>query len=83
MALESINPATGELIERFDEWSAAQTAEVVDKTQAAWLSWRSTGFAERAALMKKAAEVLRINADTYARTMALEMGKPIAEGRVV
>ncbi len=81
MALESINPATGELIERFDEWSAAQTAEVVDKTQAAWLTWRGTGFVERATLMKKAAGILRDNADTYARTMALEMGKPIVEGR--
>jgi len=81
MALESINPATGELIERFDEWSAEQTAEVVAKTQAAWLKWRTTSFAERKALMKKAGDVLRANADNYARTMALEMGKPISEGR--
>jgi len=81
MALESINPATGELIERFDEWSAEQTAEVVAKTQTAWLKWRTTSFVERKALMKKAGEILRANADKYARTMALEMGKPIAEGR--
>jgi len=81
MALESINPATGKLIERFDEWSAEQTAAVVAQTQQAWMAWRQTDFASRAALMKKAAEVLRAKADLYARTMALEMGKPIAEGR--
>jgi len=81
MALESINPATGEELERFDEWSAEQTAAVVAQTQEAWLTWRGTTFAARSALMKKAAEVLRANADRYARTMALEMGKPISEGR--
>ncbi|HAD04322.1 MAG: succinate-semialdehyde dehydrogenase [Desulfuromonadales bacterium GWC2_61_20] len=81
MALESINPATGEELERFVEWSAEQTAAVVTQTHKAWLAWRGTTFAARAALMKQAAKVLRANADRYARTMALEMGKPVVEGR--
>lgn len=81
MALESINPATGELLERFVEWSDAQVAQVIDATGQAWLDWRRTSFAERAVLMKRAARVLRDNADLYARTMALEMGKPVGEGR--
>jgi succinate-semialdehyde dehydrogenase/glutarate-semialdehyde dehydrogenase len=81
MALESINPATGERLEQFAEWSDAQVAQVVGQTQQAWLRWRATSFAERAVLMKAAAKVLRDHADRYARTMALEMGKPISEGR--
>ena len=81
MALESINTATGELLERFVEWSDAQVAQVIDATGQAWLDWRRTSFAERAVLMKRAARVLRDNADLYARTMALEMGKPVGEGR--
>ena len=81
MALESINPATGVLLEQFVEWSHTQAAQVVDQTQQAWLGWRSTSFAERATLMQAAAQVLRDNVDLYARTMALEMGKPISEGR--
>jgi succinate-semialdehyde dehydrogenase/glutarate-semialdehyde dehydrogenase len=81
MALESLNPATGELLERFVEWTDAEVAEVIGKTQQAWLTWRTTTFTERAALMKQAAQVLRDNADLYARTMALEMGKPVGEGR--
>ena len=81
MALESINPATGELLESFAEWSDAQVAQAVDRTQQAWLAWRETSFAERTALMKRAAQVLRDNAGSYARTMALEMGKPVTEGR--
>lgn len=81
MALESINPATGELLEQFTEWTDDEVAAMVGRTQQAWLAWRGTSFAERAALMKKAAQVLRDNVDVYARTMALEMGKPISEGR--
>ena len=81
MALESINPATGVVLEHFVEWSHTQVAQVVDQTQQAWLGWRATSFADRATLMKAAAQVLRDNVDLYARTMALEMGKPISEGR--
>ncbi len=81
MALESINPATGERLESFQEWSDQQVDEVIGQTQQAWLAWRETSFAERARLMRRAAEVLRDNAESYARTIALEMGKPISEGR--
>ncbi len=81
MAFESINPATGELMETFEEWPAAQTAEVVTDVHEAWLDWRLTSFAQRADLMKKAAASLRGNSEEYARMMALEMGKPIGEGR--
>jgi len=81
MALESINPANDELLETFTEWSDQQVAETIEQTQQAFLAWRKTSFAERSALMHKAADVLRQNREEYARTMALEMGKPVAEGR--
>jgi len=81
MALESINPATGELLEVFDEWSAARTRGVVEEVNEAWLSWRKTSFARRRELMHAAAAELRRNRDEYARLMALEMGKPIGDGR--
>src|SRR5512134_3758027 len=81
MALESINPATGELLEKFEEWSVDLTHEAIARAHATWLDWRQTDFPERAALMHRAARVLRDNRDEYARTMALEMGKPIVDGR--
>jgi succinate-semialdehyde dehydrogenase/glutarate-semialdehyde dehydrogenase len=81
MALESINPATGELLEVFDEWSPAKTKGVIEEVDVAWQSWRKTPFALRAELMRAAAAVLRAGSDEYARIMALEMGKPIGDGR--
>ncbi len=81
MALESMNPATEELIETYEEWSAEETAGVIDKVDDAFRSWRETSFAERSALMKKAAQVLRDNKNEYGRIMAQEMGKPVNDGR--
>ncbi len=81
MALESINPATEERMETFEEWSAQETAGVIAQVDRAFGSWRATTFAQRAKLMQNAARVLRENKEEYARIMALEMGKPINDGR--
>ncbi|UFS69394.1 NAD-dependent succinate-semialdehyde dehydrogenase [Geomonas sp. RF6] len=81
MAIQSINPATGKVLDTFEEWTAEKTAHVVSQVHKAWLEWRNSSFAERAAVMKGAAEVLRHNRDEFAQLMALEMGKPIRQGR--
>jgi succinate-semialdehyde dehydrogenase/glutarate-semialdehyde dehydrogenase len=81
MSFSSINPATGELLEVFEEWSESKAREVIDQVHQAWLSWRGTPFARRAGLMKNAASILRRNRDEFARMMAAEMGKPVAGGR--
>jgi succinate-semialdehyde dehydrogenase/glutarate-semialdehyde dehydrogenase len=81
MAFESINPATGEVLEVFEEWPVEKTQSVIGEVHGAWLQWRQTSFARREELMKRAAATLRQNRDEYARIMALEMGKPISEGR--
>jgi succinate-semialdehyde dehydrogenase/glutarate-semialdehyde dehydrogenase len=81
MSFSSINPATGELLEVYDEWSESKTREVIDQTHHAWLSWRRTSFALRAECMKRAAVTLRQNKEEYARLMSVEMGKPVSGGR--
>jgi len=80
MALESLNPATGEQIASYPEWSVDQTLKVVDDVSAAWQLWRRTSFSERAICFKAAAQILRERTETFARLMALEMGKPISGG---
>jgi len=81
MALESLNPATGEVLEIFTEWSDEQVVSTVEAVHDAYLKWRTTAFAERKPLMLKAADVLRQRKDEFATMMALEMGKPVVEGR--
>jgi succinate-semialdehyde dehydrogenase/glutarate-semialdehyde dehydrogenase len=79
--IETINPATGRPLERYAEPGPAQVAEILGSANAAFEAWRRTDFATRAALMRNAGGVLRARADDYARLMALEMGKPLAQGR--
>jgi succinate-semialdehyde dehydrogenase/glutarate-semialdehyde dehydrogenase len=81
MPLESINPATGKVVQVFEEWSAATTDRIIEEVHDSWPAWRDSSFAERAALLRKAADVLRLHAGEYAELMALEMGKPLAQGR--
>ena len=80
MTIEAINPATGDLIERFEETPAADVERVLATAQTTFHEWRTVPFHARAQLMRKAAEVLRAKKADYARTMALEMGKPVTQG---
>lgn len=81
MTFESINPATGEILESFEEWPAEKTQGVIEEVHVAWQKWRQTIFTRREELMEKCAAALRLNKERYARMMSLEMGKPITEGR--
>src|SRR5918995_3102296 len=80
MALDAVNPATGETLNTYDEMTPQQAAAAVEEAHAAWKSWRKTPFSERARPMKKAAGILRERKDELARLMALEMGKPFKQG---
>jgi len=81
MAIESINPATGELIERFTPYTPSKVAAALAACFGAWQGWRERPMDERATLMHRAAEVLRATREDHARTMSEEMGKPIREAR--
>jgi len=81
MSLEVVNPATGETVARYDEMTPVEAEAAVAAAHQAFLPWRRTEFAQRAALMRKAAERLRDREDELARLMAGEMGKPVKQGR--
>jgi len=81
MPIQTINPATGEVVKVFDEISRKEVSQIIDNAHEAFLSWRKTSFAERSKLMHEAAKVLKRNKNKYAEAMTLEMGKPIAQGQ--
>ncbi len=81
MAIESVNPATGETIGTYRAMSARQFGSIVDAAGAAAGRWRTTSFAERGALLRAAAALLRSSRERFARLMAQEMGKPVRDGR--
>ena len=81
MELKSINPATGEVVGTYEELAPESVGRAIDESEAALAAWRETSFAERASLMRGAAGVLRRGAADLSILMALEMGKPVRQGR--
>lgn len=81
MTVRSINPATGKVLKSYREMSREDVVKVLRKAQAAFELWRRTDFNQRAGCMKKAAAILREKKQEYAYMMAMEMGKPLAQGR--
>lgn len=81
MTLVSIDPSTGATLAAFVEWEPATTARTLDAVGAAYLGWRATPLDVRAQGLRAVAAVLRARADDLAGIMAVEMGKPVTQGR--
>ncbi len=79
--MQAINPATGEVLREYPAHSNAQIEERLAAATRAFAVWRGATFAERAAKMRAAAQVLRERATEYARLITEEMGKPIREAK--
>lgn len=71
------NPATGETLASFDTFTDAQIDEAVAAADEAHREWsRSSTVAERAALVRRAAELHRERREELADIFVREMGKP-------
>lgn len=75
-----MNPATGEEVERFEEFTKKQLDACLDRAVKAFGKWGETSFDERAERIRAAAEVPRDHRRKYGEVMAREMGKPIRDG---
>ena len=81
MEFKSINPHNGKELAVYKEQSEKEVKSVLEKSKTAFESWRDVAIEERCKLLVNAAGLLRKNVEKYARTMTLEMGKPISESR--
>ncbi len=80
MEFQQVNPATGESGTGHPNLSDEALGRALATAHEAFLGWRPTSFDERAALLRKVAGLLRAEQDELAALMALEMGKPLAQG---
>ena len=81
MRLHAINPATGTIVKTFAPHTRLMVEAKLARGQKTFALWSGLTFAQRAAHMHSVAITLRAHQDTYAKLMAQEMGKPIAQGR--
>jgi succinate-semialdehyde dehydrogenase / glutarate-semialdehyde dehydrogenase len=80
MGIETRNPATGKLINSYQEMSVDEVTSIIESAHNAYLKWRQYDFSERVTPMKRLAALLRQHKAQYACLMAEEMGKPITQG---
>ncbi len=80
MAIESLNPTTGERLATFPEMGKDEVDRILDAAVKAQAAWARVPIAERAVPMRKVAALLRERAPELGRLAALEMGKPLKDG---
>jgi acyl-CoA reductase-like NAD-dependent aldehyde dehydrogenase len=79
--IETVNPATGELLERLEPMSGAQIEAKLDAAARASATWGQEAFDRRSALMRSVASRFREQRDALAATAVREMGKPLVQAR--
>src|SRR6266545_4430629 len=79
MILQSINPASEEVLATFEEFSSERLDQALDLSILAFKGWRRVDFDERSELMRGAAGHLREQKARLAGHITAEMGKPIVE----
>ncbi|MEV7616769.1 NADP-dependent succinic semialdehyde dehydrogenase [Streptomyces sp. NPDC089799] len=81
MPIATVNPATGQTVRTFEPFAPEVVERCLGDAATAFTAYRTTSFAERAELLRRAASLLEEDAEDVARTMTLEMGKPIGASR--
>ena len=77
MSIQTINPATGAILESYRCLSTYEVDEVIAQTQHAYLLWSGLTFQQRADRLHEVSMFLQIRKEIYAELISKEMGKPI------
>jgi succinate-semialdehyde dehydrogenase/glutarate-semialdehyde dehydrogenase len=78
-AMQVVNPATEKAIGSAPKVSKEQLDAALAAADSGFAVWRDTPAIERYRVIRRAAELLRERAETIARVVTLEMGKPHAQ----
>lgn len=81
MKIQTINPATEELLNDYDCLSDSLICKKIEAGHDAYLSWKKTSFSKRQGLMLQLAHILEERREELALLMSQEMGKPITAGK--
>ena len=79
--VSSLNPAKNEVIWQGKSATAEQVDAAINGARTAFETWSQTTLEERIALAEKFAALLAENKEEFAKTIALETGKPLWETR--
>ncbi|GKV65265.1 MULTISPECIES: aldehyde dehydrogenase [unclassified Sporosarcina] len=77
--IDSINPATGELLSRIARGGKTEVDEAVRSANIAFESWSQVSVEERSAYLHKIADALEENKERFCMIDCLDTGRPIHE----
>jgi succinate-semialdehyde dehydrogenase / glutarate-semialdehyde dehydrogenase len=77
MSISSVNPATGQVLKKFEPHSDAEVERRVALAQHTFSTWRRTSWRERSERLSAAGGILESRKAEWGRRMTLEMGKTI------
>ncbi|MEK9651625.1 MAG: aldehyde dehydrogenase [Poseidonia sp.] len=83
LTLETVNPATGQVITTVPRSAAQDVADATHAAKAAASAWGATTMEERIEWLERIADALEAEAETVAQLESLDTGKPIALARRV
>jgi succinate-semialdehyde dehydrogenase/glutarate-semialdehyde dehydrogenase len=75
VTIASVNPATGERLREFTPLSDSELDERLERAAVAFREWRATPVRDRAAVVRRAADILDAEKVRFGKLMTLEMGK--------
>ncbi|WP_257544229.1 aldehyde dehydrogenase family protein [Sphingopyxis sp. DBS4] len=79
--MDVINPATEEVFATVARASERQADEAIEAAATAFPAWAEVPMAERQAKVAELADAIAADADTFARALTQEQGKPLAEAQ--
>jgi succinate-semialdehyde dehydrogenase/glutarate-semialdehyde dehydrogenase len=79
--MQSVNPADGTLVANYDRTTPAEVREHIETAARLQRDWAHTDLATRRGMLLRLGEILEERSNELALLMALEMGKPVSEGR--
>jgi succinate-semialdehyde dehydrogenase / glutarate-semialdehyde dehydrogenase len=77
MAIATVNPTTGQVVQTFDRLSPDAIETAIATAAATFQTYRHTSFAARSTWLNQVATLLEQRREAYGALMTLEMGKPL------
>lgn len=81
MQFKSINPFNLEEVAVYQEHTKEEVLQILDNAEVVFASWKASEVSNRVELIKKVGDILRSDIEVFAKTITLEMGKPVSEAR--
>lgn len=81
MPIATVNPANGETLRTYEAMGEEEIERRIELAEATFRTYRTTGFYERAGLMRRAADLLEADQKEIGKVITTEMGKPVRQAR--